>query len=304
MNYLGLVNLVIQESGKEMTDLTEATWSSGEAGRRLYPRIKRYVAQAWKTIQMSRDQWEFNTIEFSLHLYPRMLFVNGDGTPFAAGAMTSDTSLTPIVVRDYGVYTGDVATGEATGWVEFTSTNIDNILLGEEFVDADSSFEYAGPAGYFLNEVTEISPEVADQLQWTNLVASRDDGFTSPVVYIPWSQWLYKESKFYDGAQLPRYVSQNPMGQLVFYPQPVQPFRLHAVASLKPQELTEWDDEPSRIPEEYHEWIAWEALMRLASFDKNPQLYAHAQKHAMFFKLRAEKNLMPMMSWSGNKFNE
>ncbi len=50
MNYLGLVNLVIQESAGEINELTPLTWSSPEAGRRVYPRIKRYVAQAWKTI--------------------------------------------------------------------------------------------------------------------------------------------------------------------------------------------------------------------------------------------------------------
>lgn len=304
MNNLELVNLVIQESGNEMTELTEATWDSAEAGRRLYPRMKRYVMQAWKSIQTSRDQWEFNTVEFSLFLYPRMLFVQGTGTPFAGSAMTSDSTQTIITPRNSGVYTGDTATGGATGWVEFTSTNIASVRLGETFSDASSSFEYAGPTGYFLNEVASIGPLVADQLQWTNIVASRDDGFTQQVAYLPWDQWLYKESKFYDGKQLPIYVSQDPRGQMVFYPQPSQPFSVHAVASIKPQVLSAWDDTPSRLPEEYHEWIAWEALVRLASYDKNPQLFAHAQKNAMFFKMRAEKNLMPPVRWGGNKFNE
>ena len=71
--YLDLVNLVIEESGKEQNTLTSVTWSQPEAGRRLYPRIKRYVKDAWETIQMSRNEWEFNNKEITVEILPRFL---------------------------------------------------------------------------------------------------------------------------------------------------------------------------------------------------------------------------------------
>ncbi len=77
MNYLGLVNKVIEEGAAEMDLLQLSTWSSVEAGRRLYPRYKRNVAEAWKMIQMERNEWEFNTDELSTVVNPRIKFADG-----------------------------------------------------------------------------------------------------------------------------------------------------------------------------------------------------------------------------------
>ena len=64
MQYIDLVNTVLQESGKEMDDLTPSNWGTVGVGQRLYPRVKRYVAESWKKIQIELDEWEFKAKEF------------------------------------------------------------------------------------------------------------------------------------------------------------------------------------------------------------------------------------------------
>lgn len=307
MNYLELVNLVVQESGKEMNELDPISWSSAEAGRRLYPRIKRYVAQAWKTIQMSREEWEFNTMQTSTTLRPRMLFVEGRGDPFAASesTMTGETSGVEVEIVNTSINFGDPNEGDAVGWLEFTASPTTNLIMGETFTNLDSDFIYSGVGGYKVSELISGLDYQGDDIGWASIMASRSDGLTQQVVYIPWNQWLYEQAGFScTSNQLPMYASENPEGQMVFYPQPFNSFRVHLVVDLKPQTLVNYDDEPSRLPEEFHEWIAWEALMKLASYDKDPQLFGHASKQAFFFRNRAERLLMPTMCWGNNSFNE
>ena len=71
--YLQLVNRVIQEGGFEQNELDDVTWDQPEAGRRIYPRVKRAVASAWEDIQTSRNEWEFNNKEITTVIYPRFL---------------------------------------------------------------------------------------------------------------------------------------------------------------------------------------------------------------------------------------
>ena len=92
MNYLDLCNKVIQESAAEQNELTLDNWDSPEAGRRLYPRIKRLVAEAWKMLQMERDEWEFKSVERSFQVNPRMKVKSGGGPqPPAIGDVFKNT---------------------------------------------------------------------------------------------------------------------------------------------------------------------------------------------------------------------
>lgn len=312
MNYLELVNKVIEESASEQDELTEDTWDSLDASRRLYPRIKRNVATAWKQIQMSRDEWEFNSKEVSTVVYPRLRIVNGfrtAGEPTAGVQFTGTGSVFTFTVRSVDTTDGDWAAGTAIATIEFGTYSGNQLRPDDTFVEVgmgtDGTLVFLGRGSYtFL----EVQPRL-DEIEWATFTGVQQNTVPStislvPIKYIPYDNWFYNNFDFTNSAlTVPQYVSQDYKGQVVFYPQTFNPFRVSFIGSLTPQILSAFDDEPEGLKEEYHEWIAWEALNMVALFDKNPDLYAYANKQCDFFSYRAENNLMPNMSWSASSFN-
>lgn len=143
------------------------------------------------------------------------------------------------------------------------------------------------------------------EIDWTSFTVSGPNTASMPVSFVPYSNWLH-ESHSYAGGTLspPSFVSQDYAGNVVFLQHTLKPFRVSFIYTIQPQVLEFWDDVPTRLPEAYHEWIAWEAVKRIATYDKNPQLYAHAERNAQFYRNRAESNLMPHMAWGGSRFSE
>lgn len=308
MNYLELVNMVIRESQCEQDELTAGTWATADAGRRIYPRIKNNVVAAWKQIQMSRNEWEFNNGSFSSTLYPRVKITDGEraaGSPPVGSVFVGADSGFELTVR--AVYTtGDWAAGTAIGQIEFDDYEGSQIIPGEVFTETspvadDGEFVYLGKGSY---DFQEIDNTIREPL-WASFYAYTEGDRPTPVRYIPWDNWLYNEYNFTISSQdAPAMVSQDFEGAVVFYPQTYSPFRLNFIYQASPQILADYDDEVLRLPEEYHEWIAWKALMMFAMSDKNPTLFAYAKDNEKLYRNRAERNLMPLLSRAESKFNE
>lgn len=308
--YLDLVNKVIQEGGSELTELTLGTWGSAEAGRRLYPRIKRQVAESWKMLQMSRNEWEFNTAELTTVVNPRIKYANGitlTVAPVVGDQFIGEESGTTIEITkiEPDTLSPDFIDGGAFGQIEFTVIGDGQYLtLGERLNDtllgADLSFEYQEKGSYdFLADRPGLR-----EPQWATFVAGRGNAYPIAVMYVPWENWVYKSYSFVGTSQsVPAYVSQDPSGRIVFYPQPLAPFTINFWYDEAPGALVAPDDVPSKLPGEYHDWIAWLALMSIARFDKNPDLFEWASSQAKEYKTRAERNLMPIPSFQESKFN-
>lgn len=307
MDYLGLVNKVIQESGLELDELTVGTWSSAEAGRRVYPRIKRNVAEAWKLLQMKRDQWEFKTAELTTTVLPRVKFHNGSraaGSPAPGTVFIGQESGFQLTVSQVLLDSGDWAVGTAKGQIEFLLFSGNQLVTGEEYVEQSpgtGSFIYLEKGSYDFSDADPLF----DEMRWTTVVAYTVGSTPVPVVYMPWENWTYQEASFTQGSITPpAYYSEDPFGDIVFYPQTLQTFNVNFVYSQKPQTLTAPTDVPVGLSAEFHEWIAWEALMILAAYDKNPDLFGYAKGMAEKYAGKAESNLMPKMSWGESRYND
>lgn len=311
MNYLDLTNKVINESGSELDELTSVTWSGAAAGRRLYPRIKRLVREAWKVLQMERNEWEFKTAELSTIVYPRLKIQNGlraAGTPPVGTVFKGDDSDFTFTVRRVLPISGDWVAGTASAQLEFDADYIGaSMLTGEVFTEVtpvlgDGGFTYLYKGSYDFSD-DALTTDLRE-IQWSTFVASLGNTTPVPVLYIPWENWLYKDLSFTQNTtSAPAYVSQDFEGNVVFYPQTLDPFRINFIYDTAPQELVDYDDVPTKLQAEYHEWIAWRALMNLARYDKNPDLYAYAESMATTYKTRAERNLMPIPSWRDSRYN-
>lgn len=306
MNYLELVNKVIQESGSEIDELTSVTWDQAVAGRRQYPRIKRYVADAWKMIQIGRDEWHFKATEFSTMLKPRVRFHEGStaSTPPAVGEVfVGDQSGYSITVSSLILESGTFAGGDAIGQIEFvTSSGDTSPIIGEYFFSETepSEFIFIGGGAYS----TALNTSDLSNIKWDTLVMVDGEGAVNNLQYIPWDRWqdhVFSESLVNQDTSY--YVTLDPMGRLMFNPQPAPFRRIIFMYNKTPQDLEEYDDIPDRMPAHFHEWIAWEALCTLATYDKNPQLFNHAKRFANLYRSRVDKHELPAMCWAENPFN-
>lgn len=304
--YLDLVNKVIQESGSEMDELNSGNWDSAEAGRRIYPRIKRNVRDAWKKIQMKRDSWEFMTGKLSTMVYPRIRFENGNRptNPAVGDTYAGNTSGALVIIQDVVIDSGDFSIGDAVGQIDLaTLTNV-RPIAGETFTEVTptvgvGTFSYLDKGDYSF---VDINPDIAD-IHWTTFGSAVGTNSFVPMYYIPWDSWDFQDYYFMThSVSGPSYLTQNYRGNVVFYPHSFTPFWVSFIYTRKPQILVESTDVPSRIPEEFHDWIAWEALMLFAKYDKNPVLFKYAADEAMAYMLRAEKKFMPLMHFSPSRF--
>lgn len=305
-DYLALVNKTINESGMEQNELTYATWDAPEAGRRLYPRIKRAVREAWLTIQMERNEWEFGVEEITRTILPRMLIdnvtlVNGPGPQIGTVYKGQRSGLELIVV--------DVLAGpnEDTFYVDFSAVgDYNRAHIEENFIEQTPSlngsvFRYRGRGAYRLADFDPLMREP----HWSTFVAYQEPGVPHLVRYIPWENWVYKEISYTTTTRsAPQYVSQDPKGNLVFYPQTLSPFDINFYYDTAPQELEEAKDTPATklLPREFHDWIAWRALENIARFDKNPDLLGYAATQSRLYKRKAERTLMPLPTWRANRY--
>lgn len=301
--YLELVNKVIDESASEKDELTSLTWATAEAGRRIYPRIKRNVADAWKLIQMKRNDWSFMTSEMNTTVYPRVRVTNGTGTSPVAGTVFTNSDGYTLTVRQVFLESGTWGAGTAVANIEFTGYTGNRFLPATVFVNSATStnFTYLEKGSYSFLEIDPLLREI----QWATFSSSWGNNYSeSPVRYIPWDNWFYKNFSFTSSSQSgPAYVSQDFAGNVVFYPQTLNPFRVSFVYGRSPQILSLYTDVPLGLPAEYHDWIAWEALMKYALFDKNADLYAYAKEQAKTYSTKAEANLMPLMSYVASPYN-
>ena len=306
--YLDLCNKVIQESANELNELTLANWNSPEAGRRLYPRIKRYVAEAWKMLQMERDEWEFKSAERSFYIQPKMVVTSGSGTPPVPGEQFKNTRTQDVMnIVAIETISGDWATNDWVGQITFEPTTpvtlfpfqIEDVF--EIVLDPATTFVYdrTGSYSFFTDDPT------MREIQWTTFVGRSTKMSPTPIYFIPWSNWLMLDADFSVSYRtLPQYVSQDYQGNLVFYPQTTDPFYVSFTYDTSPQLLTDPEDVPVKMKEEYHDWIAWKALQMLARYDKNVTLLTWATSMETFYRRRADKEFMPIPQWGESAFNE
>lgn len=304
--YLDLCNKVIQESANELDELTVDSWSDPEAGRRLYPRIKRMVAESWVAMQLERDEWEFKAKELNTTVYPRIKLNAGSraGSNIGPGVrFKGQTSGFEFTVKQY-IGDNDWTLGGAKGQLEMEDTDGGYIIPGETFEEIEPSpgdgiFVYEQKGSYDFSEVDPLFRTLSTE----TMVTYRFGESPSPCLYVPWNNWTYKELDYTRGsATTPVYFSVDFEGNTVFYPQTLDPFNVSVVYDTAPQELSEPEDEPLLLDPEFHPWIAWKALENIAQYDKNPTLFAYANKWTTFYKQRADKKMLPTLRWGSSSY--
>lgn len=297
--FLDLVNKVLEESGKEQNLLDNTTWDSDEAGRRLYPRVKRLVREAWRVIQMSRNEWEFNTGRVTLQLLPSIKFVAMDAVdaPTTYTWVGQSSGVTLTIDQLTPDYLDSVGEGAGNATITIVDPDNRNMVIGETFKSDDdsSTFVYNG-AGY--HSINEAYTNRVREPRWDTMRLSLDGDKFYPLRVVPYDNYLVTTNT----SSIP-YAAKDYRGNLVLFAQLKKPALLEFDFDFAPQSLEEYDEVPEGLPAEYHDWIAWEALANLARYDKDPILLGYAQSMVDTYKRRAERNLLPTPTWAASAYN-
>lgn len=315
MTYLELVNKAILESGVDLDPLTSINFASPPE-QSMYRNMKEWVNDAWKEIQIARDEYEFKTARASVFIYPAIYVEQGNrATAPAAGATyNGDDTDSDFEVASVVTHSGAWASGTAKATI-FMKTASEQYKINEQFDEllptpAGNIFRIKGRGRYnFVNDaqVTDISEMHYDTLyvQTTggSSIQTNDSSTEMRKVHmIPWANWVkgYEQNLTYG---MPVYATITPDGDMDFYPRPDKQYVLHFTYTSTQGTLSVYTDTPTKLPEQYHPMIAWKAVMKWASWDSQSTKFARAAKEFDFFNHRLEKNKMPVVSFQCSQYD-
>lgn len=310
--YLDLVNFVVRESGQDLAELTSGEFASPPD--RMYEKIKNWVRQAARQIQLERNEWEFRRKEGVALLYPRIEFydlLSSGGTP-DGDAVSTET--------DKAFATGPaIFTSSETGFSDIiglpnTTSPINAInrlnfrlRMGETInfggTPVDCSYRFKRWGTYNLTDQnypldTDLSDvSTIDLNTMTVLPDTTTDTVTRTLQFVPWEK--INDSWWSDIASLgtPQFYTKTPNGRFMFYPKLDQPMRFRFEYTSTEDELTNATDTPSWLPEKWHDGIGWLATSYYGDFE-DPKVAQRAFRRWWNIKQQMERDIMPVVSLS------
>lgn len=335
--YLTLVNDAIRESGVDLNEINTADSGAEFASPSdaLQIRFKHWVNEAYRELQLERQQYESAVVQVYKPLRPRIR-IDTTATPDV-------TALTDYVLGEESeAFAQVVAKADGTGtWTSGTyygHLELDNIdgrfKFGETLDRANSSgtvqtanwCAYVGFGRYNLqnafrsndttapigNAYSVFQPDLNSMflhegVEEQALDSSEYDNdatlLSKKIYFLSWNQWMQLgyEDETADFRGVPEYCTKTPDGLYDFYPRPNTEYRLSYLAQMAIDELSAYTDTPDNLPADYHYAIVWRAVMYYAEYDDKNEVFRRAERRFMYYKLRMEELLMPRITWGPNR---
>ena len=314
MTYLELVNRAIMESGADLDELTSGTFASTTDP--LQKRFKYWANQAYREEQLERSEWQYMTKKAQIVIYPRFLVIDGDRAtaPPANSIFEGDDSNTTFTVVSTTLLSGAWNAGTASAYIDFLDLS-GAVSFNELFDETDPTpanldvFRVKWFGRYPLDTlVTDLlepnmsSFKIQGASGLSDTTLNTGDTDVEPLQFVPWDQFnlSYEWSQNY---ARPIVVTKTPDGEYDFFPRPNGPYILTFDYTAEPQELVDDDDTIDTLPLLYQDALVWRTVMYYADYDRKPDMFARAERRYMFYKNRAEKNLMPTPTFGYNRYN-
>lgn len=311
--YLQLVNNAIKHSGIDLDELTSVTFASPSDS--MHEKMKEFVDQAWREIQLERNEWEFQTAQYQGLIYPRFLVVEGDRSvaPPADSVFEGDDTEASFTVISTSLIDGAWADGDAVAWINY-STLTATPKFNEQFDETSPTiantnvFRLKWWGRYDL--ITDIGDCLEPNLdsfyiQSTGGSSTQDNTASSDnekLKYVPWSHFNMEMEWDTQSRGKPRYFTTTPDGHFDFWPRPDEQYVLTLQYTKGPQTLSAHGDTPTGLPAAYHDMIFWRAIMAYAEYDQKGDTFRAAERRHNFFKTRLERNEMPVLSFGPNRY--
>ena len=310
--FLELVNEAVDEAKISVDPLTSANFASPPRTS-MYARIKRWVNVAYRELLMDRKEWQFRKERATLSIEPRLHLAGVTVAPIVGNVLKGESSEVEFTVT--GVYTHEDierdSDTEYTVSVSFSDTYDPSNLVVREDIVAVSSIP--GWTGYlkgwghysFREQVTSLESIDPDTVMVREIVEApetEDDLRFTKVNYLTREQWLPEWELYPFTGERPMYITETNQGTYDVYPKPNGECLLTFEFTRTIPTLTNYDDTPEGIPEEYHDYLVWKAVEEYADFDGNPKLFARARKHTERYRNYLERDYMPdigIKGWDG-----
>lgn len=313
--YLQLVNKTTLLSGTHLDPLDSVTWANPSQDR-MIDRYKEYVAEAYKTIQMERGEWEFLAKQATLILSPRIVVTNGNRPTAPAAGEIYEGAETEAQLEVIGteLISGAWLDGDATAIIEYI--NLDKgFKLNEPFDEIDpdplntDSFSIKDWGRYNLQEIIPDLFEVDHNsfyLQSTGGSTVQDNDGSVGIIHVPfvnYALWKYGQYDSGWGASRPVLLTISDDGHLEFYPRLQEQFVVKFNYTANPSLLADFDDEVVGIPEAYQDVIVYRALMWAAEFNKQYDAMQRYESKYKWYMQRLESNQLTEPTFGPSRYN-
>lgn len=308
MDYLTLTNKVIQEAGLDLDDLTSGDFASPTVKSKMYTRVKNWVSQAWRDIQLENNEWEFGKGTGIVSILPRVLVKLGDRAtaPPSGSEYISASGGVSFVVDTPTLISGTWAGGTAEAWLDLESIDGNSLIWLESYDELDPTpasdvfaLKYHGRYNprSLAADLEEIDYE-------TIKIQNPETGYDQNLKFIPWSQWKDQYEGAGDARGTPQLVTETPEGYMDFWPRPDREYTLSFEYTKSPNDLVAHDDVPEGLDSRYHEAIQWLAVMYAANYDEKPKLWDAAKKRYTKYIFAIDRDIGPKPSFGGCEFDE
>lgn len=321
--YLELVNLAIQEAGKDQDDLQSADFDS-PPDPRMYNRFKRWVNQAYQELQMARNEWEFKTARASVFVSPAVYIENGDlaSAPVAGNLLRGQDTGFLLEVQQVVTLSGTWLAGDAEATIYFSipdNNTSSDFKFNEVFdlVDTDGvvvTADVCRVKGWGRYDFV-ADGQVPDMLEphmtsfkiqstgGSSIQDNSEDVGLDDVQYVAWENWEASLDSLTGSRDKPLYITTAPNGSLELFPRPDIQYVLAFTYTVADLTMAAHDDTPTAIPTRYHPLIAWLAVRKSGMYDRDRTIVARADEHIKLFRNSMERNLMPVISFGTSRYN-
>lgn len=314
--YLQLVNEAMAEAKVSVDPLTSSDFATNTS-HLLYSRFKKWVNAAYEELFMDRREWLFRKERAVVTIWPRLYMGAMTYTPSPGDVLVGASSGTIVTVKS--VHTFEDAEQstplELTLSVEFDATTPPrNLIMRETFnrtsPTAATGVGYLiGPGRYEFSAIVEgleaidydtvrVHRTPANAAAAGSTMASNSD----PVIALPWIKWQSEFELYPWAGELPQYISETPQGSYALFPQPEGESLISFDYTQGVKLMSLHSDVPSALPARYHDYLLYAALEKFADWDRQPQLWAYARKHAEKYRNWLELYEMPeigIVGWNG-----
>jgi hypothetical protein len=303
--FLELVNRALLESKVTLDPLTSVNFAA-PSGSIMYDHFKTWVNTAYEELALARPDWHFQQERATVPVYPRLQLAGLSGTITAGDVQegaTSGVRFTVVAVHTFEDV--EPAGGEVTVSVDYTDpTKASDLILLEQFNEITptptSNVAYLKGWGFydFRNLIPDVKYIVQDSVTLNRTVADAladDDNHSYPVVLLPWDKfntaYPYRWVDNYFGVS--QAIAQTPQGSFELYPRIDKAYLLSFDYTRVHTPMVLFSDTPSVMPDQYHLYIMWKAVLEYADFDGNGKLFNRATKHINEYRYWLERDEMP-----------
>lgn len=162
---------------------------------------------------------------------------------------------------------------DSTAVVKYVVTENDTKAYLHSWKSFDFSEELA-PDDY-IGELVEIDPTTFQLIDHESISPSTVYNLTC----LPWSVFSYRFDRLTNVPGTPVFISLDNTGRWRLFPHPDRPVTLKFEYNRKPQILTEFDDIPKGLPDDFMELIMWLAVRMYGEFDEQPSVQRRAERY-------------------------